>query len=53
MRNRMLSRSLKRLSLRLSDFTWMSMAKSVCGAVIGAVRRECLDRMLVFGEAHL
>ena len=29
------------------------MAKSVCGGLIGTVRRECLDQMLVFGEAHL
>jgi hypothetical protein len=25
----------------------------MCGAVIGTVRRECLDRMLVIGETYL
>jgi|SRR5713226_1245517 hypothetical protein len=29
------------------------MAKRVAERLIGTVRRECLDRMLVFGEAHL
>jgi hypothetical protein len=23
------------------------------GEAIGSIRRECLDRMLIFGEAHL
>jgi hypothetical protein len=29
------------------------MANGYAERLIGSVRRECLDRMLVFGEAHL
>ena len=29
------------------------MANAYVERLIGTVRRECLDRMLVFGEAHL
>ena len=32
---------------------WIAMAKCVVERLIGTVRRECLDRMLVFGAAHL
>jgi len=29
------------------------MAKRVCRAVIGSIRRECLDHIVVIGERHL
>ena len=29
------------------------MAKSYAERLIGTVRRECLDRMLIFGQSHL
>ncbi|HLN48898.1 MAG TPA: integrase core domain-containing protein, partial [Steroidobacteraceae bacterium] len=38
---------------RPADLTSVTMAKWSCGALIGTVRRECLDRMLIFDEAHL
>ncbi len=28
-------------------------SKELIDAIVGTVRRECLDRMLIFGEAHL
>ena len=32
---------------------WIAMAKCVVERLIGTVRRECLDRVLIFGESHL
>jgi len=28
-------------------------ANAICGRVIGTIRRECLDRMLILGRRHL
>jgi len=35
------------------DLTGVALAERICGGLIGTVRRECLDRVLIFGEAHL
>jgi hypothetical protein len=29
------------------------LAKSVCGRLVGSIRRECLDHVIVLGEKHL
>ncbi len=38
---------------RPADLTPVTVAKWSYGTPIGTLRRECLDRMLIFGEAHL
>jgi hypothetical protein len=38
---------------RPTNLAGIAVAKSMCGAVIGTVRRECLDRMLAIGETYL
>ena len=36
-----------------TDFSWIAMAKSVCGAFDRHSASRVLDRTLIFGEAHL
>ena len=38
---------------RPPDLAWVAVAKRHCKRLIGTLRRECLDRMLIFGESHL
>ena len=42
--------SMNRLRAQKGTF---AVAKWLCGSLIGTVRRECLDRRLIFGESHL
>ena len=35
-----------------ADLAWIAVA-GIAERLIGTLRRECLDQMLVFGEAHL
>jgi hypothetical protein len=48
--NRSQSDDTERCSARLSS---IAMANSIAERLIGTLRRECLDQMLICGEAHL
>ena len=36
-----------------ADRTTIAMAERTCGRLIGSIRRDCLDHVVVFGERHL
>ena len=38
---------------RSADISTLTLAEWLCGALIGSIRRECLDHVVVFGERHL
>ena len=44
---------LKWAALTLGSLLCLALANGHAGRLIGSIRRDCLDHVVVFGEAHL
>jgi Integrase core domain len=48
-----LTKPIYRLYGAISTRTWIAMAEGYVARAIGSIRQECLDHVIVVGEAHL